>query len=50
MGERVQLDVDSPEGRLDTEFLLGHMRAVGFKEWVVVLGTLLRLPEVTIIN
>ncbi|CAM6095693.1 unnamed protein product [Calypogeia fissa] len=41
-----KLDVDTPEGRLDTEFLLGHMRAVGFKEWVVVLGTLLRFPEV----
>ncbi|BBN10730.1 RAB6A-GEF complex partner protein 1 [Marchantia polymorpha subsp. ruderalis] len=41
-----KLDMDVAESRQDAEFLLGHMKAVGFKEWVVVLATLLRLPEI----
>ncbi|KAL3686109.1 hypothetical protein R1sor_004131 [Riccia sorocarpa] len=40
-----KLDVELAEGRQDAEFLLGQMRTVGFKEWVVVLATLLRHSE-----
>ncbi|KAM7273232.1 hypothetical protein ACFE04_027896 [Oxalis oulophora] len=32
--------------RLDAEFLLSHMCSVKFKEWIVVLATLLRRSEV----
>lgn len=38
--------MDQTEGREDAEFLLGHMRAVGFQEWIVVLATLLGRAEV----
>lgn len=34
------------QSRLDAEFLLAHMCTVGFKEWIVVLATLLRRMEV----
>lgn len=34
------------QSRLDAEFLLAHMCSVKFKEWVVVLATLLRRSEV----
>ena len=34
------------QSRLDAEFLLAHMCTVGFKEWIVVLATLLRRTEV----
>ncbi|WP_407803816.1 hypothetical protein, partial [Staphylococcus aureus] len=32
--------------RFDAEFLLAHMCSVKFKEWIVVLATLLRRSEV----
>lgn len=35
------------QSRLDAEFLLSHMCSVKFKEWIVVLATLLRRSEVT---
>lgn len=34
------------QNRLDAEFLLAHMCSVKFKEWIVVLATLLRRSEV----
>lgn len=34
------------QSRLDAEFLLAHMCSVKFKEWIVVLATLLRRSEV----
>ena len=34
------------QSRLDAEFLLSHMCSVKFKEWIVVLVTLLRRSEV----
>lgn len=41
-----KLDMDMLQSRLDAEFLLAHMCTVGFKEWIVVLATLLRRIEV----
>lgn len=38
--------MDSLQSRLDAEFLLAHMCSVKFKEWVVILATLLRRTEV----
>lgn len=34
------------QSRLDADFLLAHMCSVKFKEWIVVLATLLRRSEV----
>ena len=34
------------QSRLDADFLLSHMCSVKFKEWIVVLATLLRRSEV----
>lgn len=42
----VQLRADEKEGVEVAEFLLTHMRAVGFQEWIVVLATLLQRVEV----
>ncbi|GJY87424.1 ribonuclease H-like domain-containing protein [Tanacetum coccineum] len=36
------------QSRLDAEFLLSHMCTVKFKEWIVVLATLLRRSEGTL--
>ncbi|KAH7433091.1 hypothetical protein KP509_07G054900 [Ceratopteris richardii] len=44
IGEK--LDMSVLQSRLDAEFLLAHMCTVGFKEWMVVLATLLRRIEV----
>lgn len=41
-----KLDMNILQSRLDAEFLLAHMCTVGFKEWIVVLATLLRRMEV----
>ncbi|KAH9536131.1 hypothetical protein CY35_17G090800 [Sphagnum magellanicum] len=41
-----KLGMNELQGRLDAEFLLAHMRTVGFREWIVVLATLLRRSEV----
>ncbi|KAI5071151.1 hypothetical protein GOP47_0013402 [Adiantum capillus-veneris] len=41
-----KLDMSVLQSRLDAEFLLAHMCTVGFKEWIVVLATLLRRMEV----
>lgn len=41
-----QLQMDTLQSRLDAEFLLAHMCSVKFKEWIVVLATLLRRAEV----
>uniref|UniRef100_A0A0C9QVU0 TSA: Wollemia nobilis Ref_Wollemi_Transcript_5142_3834 transcribed RNA sequence n=1 Tax=Wollemia nobilis TaxID=56998 RepID=A0A0C9QVU0_9CONI len=41
-----KLGMDMLQSRLDAEFLLAHMCTVGFKEWIVVLATLLRRSEV----
>lgn len=38
--------MDTLQSRLDAEFLLAHMCSVKFKEWIVVLATLLRRSEV----
>jgi hypothetical protein len=38
--------MDTLQSRLDAEFLLAHMCSVKFKEWIVVLATLLRRAEV----
>lgn len=43
---RLQLQMDTLQSRLDAEFLLAHMCSVKFKEWIVVLATLLRRAEV----
>ncbi|KAG0592660.1 hypothetical protein KC19_1G270900 [Ceratodon purpureus] len=43
-----KLCVDELEGFQDAEFLLSHLRTVGFQEWVVVLTTLLRQVEVLV--
>ncbi|KAG6486310.1 hypothetical protein ZIOFF_054880 [Zingiber officinale] len=40
------LQMDTLQSRLDAEFLLAHMCSVKFKEWIVVLATLLRRTEV----
>lgn len=42
----MQLQMGTLQSRLDAEFLLAHMCTVGFKEWIVVLATLLRRTEV----
>ncbi|KAJ6400616.1 hypothetical protein OIU84_016125 [Salix udensis] len=44
IGEKLQMD--TLQSRLDAEFLLSHMCSVKFKEWIVVLATLLRRTEV----
>lgn len=41
-----QLQMETLQSRLDAEFLLSHMCSVKFKEWIVVLATLLRRSEV----
>jgi hypothetical protein len=38
--------MDTLQSRLDVEFLVAHMCSVKFKEWIVVLATLLRRAEV----
>ncbi|KAJ8900535.1 hypothetical protein K2173_025312 [Erythroxylum novogranatense] len=44
LGQKLQMD--TLQSRLDAEFLLAHMCSVKFKEWIVVLATLLRRSEV----
>lgn len=44
IGQKLQMD--TLQSRLDAEFLLSHMCSVKFKEWIVVLATLLRRSEV----
>ncbi|KAF5464326.1 hypothetical protein F2P56_014410 [Juglans regia] len=44
IGQKLQMD--TLQSRLDAEFLLAHMCSVKFKEWIVVLATLLRRSEV----
>ncbi|KAF6162199.1 hypothetical protein GIB67_008328 [Kingdonia uniflora] len=44
IGEK--LHMGTLQSRLDAEFLLAHMCSVKFKEWIVVLATLLRRAEV----
>ncbi|KAF8380184.1 hypothetical protein HHK36_027666 [Tetracentron sinense] len=41
-----KLHMGTLQSRLDAEFLLAHMCSVKFKEWIVVLATLLRRSEV----
>ena len=41
-----QLPMGTLQSRLDADFLLSHMCSVKFKEWIVVLATLLRRSEV----
>ncbi|KAK4266874.1 hypothetical protein QN277_023738 [Acacia crassicarpa] len=41
-----KLQMETLQSRLDAEFLLSHMCSVKFKEWIVVLATLLRRSEV----
>uniref|UniRef100_A0A803KZD2 RIC1 C-terminal alpha solenoid region domain-containing protein n=1 Tax=Chenopodium quinoa TaxID=63459 RepID=A0A803KZD2_CHEQI len=41
----VVLHMGTLQSRLDAEFLLAHMCSVKFKEWIVVLATLLRRSE-----
>lgn len=43
---RQKLQMGTLQSRLDAEFLLAHMCSVKFKEWIVVLATLLRRSEV----
>nr|XP_016499623.1 PREDICTED: RAB6A-GEF complex partner protein 1-like isoform X2 [Nicotiana tabacum] len=43
---RQKLQMETLQSRLDAEFLLSHMCSVKFKEWIVVLATLLRRSEV----
>jgi len=45
-----QLQMDTLQSRLDAEFLLAHMCSVKFKEWIVVLATLLRRAEVKLVE
>nr|AEL30361.1 NBS-LRR type disease resistance protein [Arachis hypogaea] len=40
------LQMETLQSRLDADFLLAHMCSVKFKEWIVVLATLLRRSEV----
>ncbi|KAL6496800.1 hypothetical protein OROHE_027282 [Orobanche hederae] len=40
-----KLNMGMLQSRLDAEFLLAHMCSVKFKEWIVVLATLLRRAE-----
>jgi hypothetical protein len=42
--------MDTLQSRLDAEFLLAHMCSVKFKEWIVVLATLLRRAEVKLVE
>ncbi|RYR15437.1 hypothetical protein Ahy_B04g072185 isoform C [Arachis hypogaea] len=42
----IQLQMETLQSRLDADFLLAHMCSVKFKEWIVVLATLLRRSEV----
>ncbi|KAK6804567.1 hypothetical protein RDI58_002351 [Solanum bulbocastanum] len=44
IGQKLQME--TLQSRLDAEFLLSHMCSVKFKEWIVVLATLLRRSEV----
>ncbi|KAF9687843.1 hypothetical protein SADUNF_Sadunf02G0135300 [Salix dunnii] len=44
IGQKLQMGM--LQSRLDAEFLLAHMCSVKFKEWIVVLATLLRRAEV----
>ncbi|KAG6725467.1 hypothetical protein I3842_02G033700 [Carya illinoinensis] len=44
IGQKLQMGM--LQSRLDAEFLLAHMCSVKFKEWIVVLATLLRRSEV----
>ncbi|KAI4364719.1 hypothetical protein MLD38_020774 [Melastoma candidum] len=44
IGQKLQMT--TLQSRLDAEFLLAHMCSVKFKEWIVVLATLLRRSEV----
>ncbi|XP_055828019.1 uncharacterized protein LOC129896195 isoform X3 [Solanum dulcamara] len=44
IGQKLQMG--TLQSRLDAEFLLSHMCSVKFKEWIVVLATLLRRSEV----
>lgn len=44
IGQKLQMSI--LQSRLDAEFLLAHMCSVKFKEWIVVLATLLRRSEV----
>ncbi|CAA6666701.1 unnamed protein product [Spirodela intermedia] len=44
IGQKLQMG--SLQSRLDAEFLLAHMCSVKFKEWIVVLATLLKRTEV----
>ncbi|XVF73146.1 hypothetical protein PTKIN_Ptkin12aG0178100 [Pterospermum kingtungense] len=44
IGQKLQMD--KLQSRLDAEFLLAQMCSVKFKEWIVVLATLLRRSEV----
>ncbi|CAK9156741.1 unnamed protein product [Ilex paraguariensis] len=44
IGQKLQMV--TLQSRLDAEFLLAHMCSVKFKEWIVVLATLLRRSEV----
>ncbi|XP_061961808.1 uncharacterized protein LOC133682481 [Populus nigra] len=44
IGQKLQMG--TLQSRLDAEFLLAHMCSVKFKEWIVVLATLLRRTEV----
>ncbi|AQK55971.1 Quinoprotein amine dehydrogenase beta chain-like [Zea mays] len=46
IGQKLQMD--TLQSRLDAEFLLAHMCSVKFKEWIVVLATLLRRTEVLV--
>jgi hypothetical protein len=46
----LQLQMDTLQSRLDAEFLLAHMCSVKFKEWIVVLATLLRRAEVKLVE
>ncbi|XP_076948762.1 uncharacterized protein LOC143621133 isoform X1 [Bidens hawaiensis] len=43
-----KLQMGTLQSRLDADFLLSHMCSVKFKEWIVVLATLLRRSEVLI--
>ncbi|GMH17268.1 hypothetical protein Nepgr_019109 [Nepenthes gracilis] len=43
-----KLQMGTLQSRLDAEFLLAHMCSVKFKEWIVVLATLLRRSEVLV--
>ncbi|XP_074326367.1 uncharacterized protein LOC141664337 isoform X2 [Apium graveolens] len=44
IGQKLQMAI--LQSRLDAEFLLAHMCSVKFKEWIVVLATLLRRSEI----